>query len=51
MDEYIAVYIYDVKKAIEEMESYFVDYPMRYDVFKRVYPFTLTKNVKWGKRV
>lgn len=27
MDEYIAVYLYDVKSAIEEVESYFVDYP------------------------
>ncbi len=26
MDDYIAVYIYDVKRAIEEVESYFVDY-------------------------
>lgn len=35
MDEYIAVYLYDVKRAIDEMESYFVDYPMRYDVFEK----------------
>ena len=34
MDEYIAVYLYDVKRAIEEVETYFVDYPMRYDVFE-----------------
>lgn len=33
MDEYIAIYIYDVKRAIDEVESYFVDYPMRYDIF------------------
>lgn len=37
MDEYIAVYIYDVKRAIEEMETYFTDYPMRYDVFEKDY--------------
>lgn len=35
MDEYIAVYLYDVKHAIDELESYFVDYPMRYDVFEK----------------
>ena len=35
MDEYIAVYLYDVKRAIEEVETYFVDYPMRYDVFEK----------------
>lgn len=33
MDEYIAVYLTDVKMAIEELESYFVNYPMQYDVF------------------
>lgn len=37
MDDYIAVYIYDVKRAIEEVESYFVGYPMRYDVFEKDY--------------
>jgi len=37
MDEYIAVYLYDIKKAIEEVESYFNDYPMRYDVFEQDY--------------
>ena len=37
MDEYIAVYLYDVKSAIEEVESYFVDYPMRFDVFEKDY--------------
>ncbi len=35
MDEYIAVYLYDVKRAIEEVESYFTDYTMRYDVFEK----------------
>lgn len=29
MDEFISVYLYDVKRAIEEVESYFVGYPMR----------------------
>lgn len=33
MDDYIEVYLTDVKMAIEELESYFNDYPMRYDVF------------------
>lgn len=37
MDEFIAVYLYDVKRAIEEVESYFVGYPMRYDVFEKDY--------------
>lgn len=37
MDEYIAVYLYDIKRAIEEMEGYFFDYPMRYDVFEKDY--------------
>ena len=35
MDEYIAVYLYDVKRAIEEVESYFAGYPMRYEVFEK----------------
>lgn len=35
MDEYIAVYLYDIKKAIEDLESFFIDYPMRYDVFEK----------------
>lgn len=33
MDEYIAVYLTDVKMAIEELEGYFENYPMRYDLF------------------
>lgn len=33
MDEYIPIYLTDVKIAIEELESYFNDYPMRYDIF------------------
>ena len=37
MDDYIAVYLYDVKRAIEEVESFFADYPMRYDVFEKDY--------------
>lgn len=37
MDEFIAVYLYDVKRAIEEVESYFIGYPMRYDVFEKDY--------------
>lgn len=37
MDDFIAVYLYDVKSAIEEVESYFIDYPMRYDIFEKDY--------------
>ena len=37
MDEFIAVYLYDVKRAIEEVESFFIGYPMRYDVFEKDY--------------
>lgn len=37
MDEYIAVYLYDVKKTIMEVESFFEGYPMRYDVFEKDY--------------
>lgn len=35
MDEFIAVYLYDVKRAIEEVENYFEGYSMRYDVFEK----------------
>ena len=37
MDEFIAVYLYDVKRAIEEVEGYFADNSMRYDVFEKDY--------------
>lgn len=37
MDEYIEIYLYDVKRAIDEMESYFSGYTMRYDVFEGDY--------------
>ena len=37
MDDYIAVYLYDIKKAIDEVESFFVDYQMRYDIFEKDY--------------
>lgn len=37
MDKYIAVCLTDVKIAIEELESYFYGYPMRYDVFSTDY--------------
>lgn len=34
MDEYILVCLYDIKKSIEEVESYFDDYPsMQYEIF------------------
>lgn len=33
MDEFIAVWLVDVKMAIDELEGYFKDYPMRFDVF------------------
>lgn len=34
MDEYILVYLYDILNAIEAVESFFKDYPKRYDVFE-----------------
>lgn len=37
MDDYISVYLNDIKKSIIEVESYFTDYPMRYDVFEKDY--------------
>jgi len=37
MDNYIAVYLFDIKRAINEVESFFVDYPMRYEVFENDY--------------
>ena len=37
MDEYISIYLMDVKMAIDELESYFENYPMRYDVFEKDY--------------
>lgn len=37
MDEYISVYLYDVKRAIDEMEGYFDGYSMRFDVFEKDY--------------
>lgn len=35
MDDYIFVYLNDIKKSIMEVESYFVDYPMRYESFEK----------------
>ncbi len=37
MDEYIAVYLYDVRQAITAVESFFEGYPMRYEVFEKDY--------------
>ncbi len=37
MNEFIAVYLYDVKRAIEEVESFFAGYPMRFNVFEKDY--------------
>lgn len=38
MDEYIPVYLLDVKRAIDELESYFDDYPsMQYGLFEKDY--------------
>lgn len=34
MDEYILTYLQDVLDSINEMEGYFVDYPMQYEVFE-----------------
>jgi uncharacterized protein with HEPN domain len=35
MDEYILKYLQDVLDAIEELETYFDDYPKRFDVFEK----------------
>ena len=37
MDDYIAVYLFDVKRAIDQLESFFVGYDIRYDVFEKDY--------------
>lgn len=37
MDEYILVYLYDIRQAILELESYFVGYNMRFEVFEKDY--------------
>ncbi len=37
MDDYILVYLYDIKRAIEELESFFIGYTMRYDIFEKDY--------------
>lgn len=46
MDNYIAVYLFDIKRAIDEVESFFVDYPMRYEVFENDYLAEVPLNVK-----
>lgn len=35
MDEYILTYLQDVLDSINEMESYFIDYPMQYEIFEK----------------
>lgn len=35
MDEYIITYLQDVLDAINELESYFTDYPMKYEIFEK----------------
>ena len=36
MDElYISKYLQDILDAINELESFFIDYPKRYDVFEK----------------
>ena len=37
MDDYIFVYLNDIRKSILEVESYFVDYPMRFETFEKDY--------------
>lgn len=34
MDDYILVYLYDIINSIKAIEEFFVDYPMRYEVFE-----------------
>ncbi|MBD5309457.1 MAG: DUF86 domain-containing protein [Muribaculaceae bacterium] len=35
MDDYILVYLNDVLRAITAVESFFEDYPKRFDIFER----------------
>ena len=35
MNEYILTYLQDVLDSINEMDSYFVGYPMQYEVFEK----------------
>lgn len=35
MNEYILTYLQDVLDSINEMEGYFIDYPMQYEVFEK----------------
>ena len=35
MDEYILTYLQDILDAINELESYFVDYPMQFENFEK----------------
>lgn len=37
MHEYIKIYLYDIKRAIDEIDSFFEGYPMRYDIFEKDY--------------
>lgn len=37
MDDYILTYLQDVLDSIIEMDSYFIDYPMQYEVFEKDY--------------
>ena len=37
MNEYILTYLQDVLDSIDEMESYFIDYPMQFEVFEKDY--------------
>ena len=35
MNEYILTYLQDILDSINEMDSYFVGYPMQYEVFEK----------------
>ena len=35
MDEYILTYLQDIMDSINEMESYFIDYPLQYEIFEK----------------
>lgn len=35
LDEYTLKHLYDIKCAIDELESFFADYPNRFDVFEK----------------
>ena len=35
VDEYILKYLHDILDSINELESFFTDYPKRFDIFEK----------------